>query len=281
MDPPAIATAELPTINSAPQTFSKSLSPLAQTISKTKLSQKASIDSKHAQIMSMFLSPSAVSPQTPPTTPKPISTASALSVLAPLVAIPAGIEYKDPRVHIRIALQSEDPNASAPQQGWAADGTPKGSVRLLAENFAESYDKPNENDLVPKKAFERRTKGIFVLRAAIVQGIIYIWLEFAPQHARLKADCFWMQIWEQSCEFLPFLRDRQYKDEDGKLMMRSVNEEYMEWKKSVDQAGYVVLLDLTAKALKCGWKKGVRGPENIKMLAERKTGKRIKSCGCD
>lgn len=265
---PTPASKDVAIINNASYSFSdKSLSPQIQQIKTTKLPQWA-FNAKHVEIMALYQSPSSiVEPQTPPTTPEPLFPHLPFSVPVPLVAIK---EEDDPphwRVRIRQALQAKNPKALPPQHGWASDGAPQGSVWLSAENFAKSYDQPDENNMVPKETFKQRTKGIFHLRAATVHGCgesYFMWLEFAPKHVALKKDWFWMQVWRQSSEFLPFLRDRQHKGEDGRWVMYAVDEEWDEWKKIMDRSGRVVLLDLTAKALNAHWKLDYRSYKTLR-----------------
>lgn len=118
------------------------------------------------------------------------------------------------------SLKAQHKHENAPE--WGPNGSPLGSVRLLADNFKDAYTgRSVYGNFSPKDNLEINIwLGVIRTRKAVVltgyRRVHYLWLEFTPKAFRLARTKNWMESLEElSEEFLLFLRDEQYERRIG------------------------------------------------------------------
>lgn len=114
------------------------------------------------------------------------------------------------------SLKARDKHAQPPQ--WGPNGSPLGSVRLLADNFKNAYiGRSVYGNFTPKRHLEETYwKNVLCTREAEVlngyRRVHYLWIEFGPKFEYLGYQEDWMEALEElSEEFLLFLRNEQYE----------------------------------------------------------------------
>lgn len=146
------------------------------------------------------------------------------------------------KLEIKAAIQ-EDGLCCVPQ-GFNAQGVPRLSQNLLAVNFKWNYDGTSDlRALSPKDALERfQWKGVLVTRIASIKRTVgtslrtwehHIWLQFAPGYEYLYNHTAWNKAWAEAHQFLEYLAETQYFNQNKQAWhMKPLNEAWEFWKLS-------------------------------------------------